>query len=69
MKFRFSEDFVVDSDLIAELNVERFELRKSGGILFSHPEGTHGDRFWALALAVAASRHETEGKPDSFIFF
>ena len=58
-----------DSDLIAELNVERFELRKSGGILFSHPEDTHDDRFWALALAVAATRHEAEGKPDAFIFF
>lgn len=58
-----------DSDLIAELNIERFELTKEGKIKFSHPEGTHDDRFWALALAVAATRQEAEGKPDSFIFF
>jgi len=58
-----------DSDLIAELNIERFELTKDGKIKFNHPENTHDDRFWALALAVAASRHEAEGKPDSFIFF
>jgi len=41
-----------DPDLYAELNVERFELGKTGKLLFSHPEGTNDDRFWALALAV-----------------
>jgi len=41
-------------DLHAELNVERFELGKTGKLLFSHPEGTKDDRFWALALAVYA---------------
>jgi hypothetical protein len=44
-----------DPDLYAELNVERFELGKSGKLLFSHPEGTHDDRFWALTLAVYAA--------------
>lgn len=58
-----------DSELIAELNIERFELTKEGKIKFSHPEGTHDDRFWSLALTVAATRGEAEGKPDSFIFF
>jgi hypothetical protein len=24
-------------------------------MLFSHPEGTHDDRFWALALAIYAA--------------
>lgn len=51
-----------DVDLMAELNVERFELRKTGGITFSHPEGTHDDVFWAVALAVAASRAEAPAK-------
>jgi len=47
-----------DSDLIAEINVERFELMKGGQMQFSHPEGTHihDDRLWALALAVFATR-------------
>jgi len=36
-------------------NVERYELRKTGKILFNHPEGTHDDRFWALALAMYAA--------------
>jgi len=45
-----------DSDLIAELNIERFELTKDGKIKFNHPESTNDDRFWALALAVYATR-------------
>ncbi|MDH5363513.1 MAG: terminase family protein [Aigarchaeota archaeon] len=44
-----------DPDLYHELNVERFELGKTGKILFNHPEGTHDDRFWAVALAVYAA--------------
>lgn len=48
-----------DPDLIAELNVERFELRKTGGISFNHPEGTHDDKFWSVALALHSSRVET----------
>lgn len=45
-----------DSQLIAELNLERFELTKEGKIRLSHPIGTHDDRFWAVALAVFATR-------------
>jgi len=44
-----------DIDLTAELNVERFELTKTGHIKFSHPENTHDDVFWAVALAVYAA--------------
>ncbi|MEM2293176.1 MAG: terminase family protein [Nitrososphaerota archaeon] len=47
-----------DSDLITEINVEKFELSKSGQIKFSHPEGTHDDMLWALALAVYASKSQ-----------
>jgi phage FluMu gp28-like protein len=47
-----------DSDLIAELNIERFELTKDGKIKFNHPEGTHDDRFWSLSLACYATRTE-----------
>jgi len=43
--------------------VERFELGKSGRLLFSHPEGTNDDRFWALALAVYAV--ESSPSPSS----
>ena len=44
-----------DGELFHELNVERFELGKTGKILFNHPEGTHDDRFWVVALAVTAA--------------
>ena len=40
------------NDVCSELNVERFELRKDGAIGFSHPNGTHDDVFWSVALAV-----------------
>ena len=44
-----------DPELFNELNVERYELSKSGKLLFNHPQGTNDDRFWALALAVYAA--------------
>jgi hypothetical protein len=43
-----------DPDTLAELNTPTYELAKTGRIQFSHPEGAHDDRFWALALAVYA---------------
>ena len=39
-------------ETLDELNVEKYELTKTGRITFSHPHGTHDDRFWALAQAV-----------------
>ncbi len=42
-------------DICSELNVEKFELRKDGTIGFSHPNGTHDDVFWSMALAVFAT--------------
>jgi len=41
-----------DIDLTAELNVEKFELMKTGHLRFSHPEGSHDDVFWSTALSV-----------------
>jgi len=41
--------------LCSELNVERFELMKTGHIKFSHPEGSHDDVFWSFCLAVYAA--------------
>jgi phage FluMu gp28-like protein len=45
-----------DPDLIAQINVERYELTRGGQILFNHPEGTHDDQLWSLALCVYATR-------------
>jgi phage FluMu gp28-like protein len=45
-----------DPDLLAQLNVEHYELTKTGQILFNHADGTHDDEVWALALATYATR-------------
>jgi hypothetical protein len=37
--------------------VERYELAKTGRLLFNHPTETHDDRFWALALATYSTQH------------
>ena len=44
-----------DIDFTAELNVEKFELLKTGHIKFAHPEGSHDDVFWATCLALYAA--------------
>jgi len=52
-----------DRALINELNVERYELTKTGKIRFTHPEGSHDDRFWATALATYATEKEPKPGP------
>lgn len=45
-----------DRDLIAELNIERYEMSRDGHYRFTHPERSHDDRFWAAVLAFNAAR-------------
>ena len=51
-------------DICTELNVERYDLRKDGNIGYSHPNGTHDDVFWSIALAVYAT---VEQSPEQFV--
>jgi tRNA A37 threonylcarbamoyladenosine dehydratase len=44
-----------DVDMTAELNIEKYELMKTGHLRFSHPEGGHDYVFWSTALAVYAA--------------
>ena len=45
-----------DQDLQAELNVVQWEQRPGSELYsFSHPEGSHDDRFWATCLAIYAA--------------
>ena len=45
-----------DQDVQAELNVEQWEQSPGSEVYtFSHPEGSHDDRFWAICMAVYAS--------------
>lgn len=48
---------IYDKKLIGEMNCEKFQLNKSGQILFSHPSGAHDDRLWAVALACHGLRY------------
>jgi phage FluMu gp28-like protein len=53
-----------DKDVQSELNVVQWEQSKGSELYtFSHPEGSHEDRFWAIALAVLAAA----GAPPSSI--
>jgi phage FluMu gp28-like protein len=54
--------FPYDPDLIEELHSEHFQLNKTGNYLFTHPEESHDDRFWSLALAVAAASQTPRAK-------
>jgi len=55
----------LDMDVQAELNAEQWEQRPGSEIyVFSHPQGTHDDRFWSIALACVAS---TGAVPEPFI--
>jgi phage FluMu gp28-like protein len=57
-----------DIDLTVELNVEKYELMKTGHLGFSHPEGTHDDVFWSTALAILGSvRSPMPGKSVGFL--
>jgi len=47
-----------DSELINEINVERYEQTQTDQTKFSHPNGTHDDRLWAVALAIYSSKPE-----------
>ena len=45
-----------DQDVQAELNIEQWEQSPGSEVYtFSHPEGSHDDRFWAICMAIYAS--------------
>ena len=47
-----------DQDVQAELNIEQWEQSPGSEVYtFSHPEGSHDDRFWAICMAVYAGMH------------
>jgi len=52
------------SEFVTDLNVERFQLKKDGSVDYNHPQGTHDDVFWAVALALYAT---VEMQPEPFV--
>lgn len=58
-----------DMDVQAELNAEQWEQRPGVEIYsFSHPQGTHDDRFWSIGLACLASTGAAPADLDSLRF-
>ncbi|MDH5483360.1 MAG: terminase family protein [Candidatus Bathyarchaeota archaeon] len=58
-----------DMDVQAELNCEQWEQRPGTEIYsFSHPQGSHDDRFWSIALACLASTGVDPSNLDVFKF-
>ena len=51
-------------DICSEINVERYQLRKDGNVGYSHPNGTHDDVFWSIALAIYGT---IEMQPEPFL--
>jgi len=53
-----------DREVQAELNTETWEQKTGSEVYaFSHPEGSHDDRFWAIGLAVYAVEREPRPGP------
>ena len=44
--------YIADIDLTAELNIEKYQLMKTGHIQFMHPVDSHDDVFWSTALGL-----------------
>ena len=55
----------IDLDLLNELNTTHYALNKNGRIQYSHPQGTHDDRLWALALAVKGATEKHSNPPKA----
>jgi hypothetical protein len=55
-------------DICTELNTEHFTLRRDGNIGFSHPNGTHDDVFWSIALACYSTVEMQPFDPDTLRF-
>ena len=58
-----------DRRLCEQINEQQYAYSKSGHLQFSHPEGSHDDMLWSLALAVmAATQGAGTGSIDAFRF-
>jgi hypothetical protein len=58
-----------DMDVQGELNCEQWEQRPGMEIYsFSHPQGSHDDRFWSIGLACLASTGAAPADLESLRF-
>jgi phage terminase large subunit-like protein len=49
-----------DKQLCQQINDQQYTYSKSGKLSFWHPQNTHDDQLWALALAVYAAKAEQQ---------
>jgi len=52
-----------DVEFFHEFNAESYELAKTGKILFNHPDGTHEDCSWVLAVYAAEQAPPPPSRP------
>jgi phage FluMu gp28-like protein len=60
LPFGAREQKSLERRLITQLNEQQYSFTKAGQIQFSHPQGSHDDMFWALALAVYSSKEPVD---------
>jgi Terminase large subunit, T4likevirus-type, N-terminal/Terminase RNaseH-like domain len=46
----------LERSLIAQLNEQQYDIRKTGELTFSHPPRSHDDQLWSLALSAWGAR-------------
>ena len=51
-----------DKQLCEQINDQQYTYTKNGKLTFTHPQSTHDDQLWALALAAQAAKAEPEPK-------
>lgn len=53
-------------DLITQIGCGTVRVNQTGQIMFSHPEGTHDDQLWALAMYITRIHIPTGGTNPTF---
>jgi phage FluMu gp28-like protein len=54
-----------DKRLCEQINDQQYDYTGNGKLTFTHPQGTHDDQLWALALAAYAAK--TQPQPQLWI--
>lgn len=50
-----------DQKLCTQMNEQRYEYSPSGQLRFWYPPGSHDDMLWAVALALWATKRDSDG--------
>ena len=61
--WRQIDPLLSDPETLNQLNTPTYTLTKTGRLQFNHPENTHDDSFWAIALAAHQTTQHQTNKP------